>query len=159
MQSACAVLHFHLWLFQLFDYFPHRLINGALLKIKSVFWFSLKLLSETSLILRIQRDTITNVHRSSCKVNCSSYQTLIKLNSSDRFSRKAQISNFVKIRRVEAQLSMRANRHDEASSSFSQFWERAYKRPAGQRLRVQFLKVFITLSEIKHDSCFQKRLI
>jgi hypothetical protein len=61
-------------LFWLFCIFRHYLINGTifgkkLLNIKCMFWFSLQLLSETFLILTIiQRDTIINVHRSSCKV-------------------------------------------------------------------------------------------
>jgi len=37
------------------------------LNTKCLFWFSVQLLSETFLILmRIRRDTVTNVHRSSC---------------------------------------------------------------------------------------------
>ena len=40
-----------------------------LLNINSVFWFSVLYLSESSLILRRNpRDTVINVHRSSCKV-------------------------------------------------------------------------------------------
>ena len=54
--------------------FPYYLINGtivegALLNIKHVFWFSLQLLSETLHILRrIGRDTIINVYSYSCSV-------------------------------------------------------------------------------------------
>jgi len=49
------------------SYFPHYLINGTifekmLLKIKSVFWFSLQLLSEIFLLLRrTERDIVINV--------------------------------------------------------------------------------------------------
>jgi hypothetical protein len=52
----------------LYQKFPHYLINGTifgkmLLNTKCVFWFYLKLLSETFLILRrIQRDIIINVY-------------------------------------------------------------------------------------------------
>ena len=59
------------WLYRIF---PHYLINCTifgkkLLKIKRVFWFSLHLLSETFLILRItKRVIIINVKTFSCKV-------------------------------------------------------------------------------------------
>ena len=55
--------------------FPHYLINSTifgiknLLNIRSVFLFPPQLLSENVLIPRIQLDTITKVHRSSCKVS------------------------------------------------------------------------------------------
>ena len=50
-------------------YFLHCVINDTLLNIKLVFWFSLQLLSETFLVLKIiQPDTIINTHRSLCKV-------------------------------------------------------------------------------------------
>jgi len=46
-----------------------RFSKEMLLHITTVFWFSLQLLSETFLTLkRIQRDIITNIHRSSCEV-------------------------------------------------------------------------------------------
>ena len=43
----------------------------------------------------------------------------------DRFSKNLQISNFIKLRPVGAELScsMRTDRHDEADSRFSQFCE------------------------------------
>jgi hypothetical protein len=52
---------------------PHCLIHGSvwkrLLNTKCVFWFSLQLLSQTFLVLRINgRDMIKNVYRSSSKV-------------------------------------------------------------------------------------------
>ena len=59
---------------QLYNVFPHYLINGTifrkkLLNIKCVFWFPLQLFSETFLILRTtERDVIEYVYRSSCKV-------------------------------------------------------------------------------------------
>ena len=47
----------------------HHFRGNKILNIKCVFWFSVKLLSETFPILRrSQRDIIMNVHRSSCKV-------------------------------------------------------------------------------------------
>jgi hypothetical protein len=44
------------------------IFGKKLLIIQSVFWFSLQLLSETLLVLRIRRDTIINQHWSSIKV-------------------------------------------------------------------------------------------
>jgi hypothetical protein len=57
----------------------------------------------------------------------------MKLDFLDRFSKKAQISSFTKIRPVGAELfhadrDGRKNGHDEASSHFSQFCERAWKK-------------------------------
>jgi hypothetical protein len=82
MQCACAVLC-HLWPVWLYRIFPHFLINGMiyrknnLLNTKSVFWFSLRLLSETFLILRrTERDIITHVHGSSSYVLILSYFNL-----------------------------------------------------------------------------------
>jgi hypothetical protein len=62
----------HLWPAQLYNIFPHHLINGTikkkLLNTKCVFWFSLHL-SETFLILRrTEWYMINSVYWSSCKV-------------------------------------------------------------------------------------------
>ena len=46
----------------------------------------------------------------------------------DRFSKHPQISNFIKIRHVDAELfhaDGQKDRHDEANGGFSQFYERA----------------------------------
>jgi hypothetical protein len=62
-----------------------------------VFWFPLQLLSETFLILRItQRDIITNVHRSSCKVPIIIVTYQSKFNLLDRFLKNIQMPNFIK---------------------------------------------------------------
>jgi hypothetical protein len=87
--AACPALAF----------FPHYYINGTifgktLLNIKCVFWFSLQLLSETFLILRIiQRDIIKSEHASLCKVPVFSCQILIELEFS-RFSKKYSYIKF-----------------------------------------------------------------
>jgi hypothetical protein len=48
----------------------HDFRKNKVLNIKSVFWFSLQLLSETFLILRRHKGvTIINVYRSPCKVS------------------------------------------------------------------------------------------
>jgi hypothetical protein len=66
-----------------------------------VFWFSLRLLCETLLILRrSDRDIIINVHRSSCKVPV----ICMKRPFSNRFSKNTQVLNFVKIRPVGVEL-------------------------------------------------------
>jgi hypothetical protein len=70
-----------------------------------VCWFSLQLLFGTFLILRrIQRDVVINVKASSCKVPVILVWLWCKFNFLDRFSKKAQISNFIKIRPVGAEL-------------------------------------------------------
>jgi hypothetical protein len=75
-----------------------------LFNMKCVFWFSLQLLSETFLILRkIQRDII-NVHRSSPKVPVILVRFYWNLNFLDRVLKNAEISNFMKIRPVGAEL-------------------------------------------------------
>jgi len=65
----------HLWRARLYDIVSHFLINGTvfekkkLLNIKFVCWFSLRLLSETFLILRrSELDVIKNAYRSSFEV-------------------------------------------------------------------------------------------
>ena len=96
-----------LWLYHIFR---HYLINGTifwkkLLKIKCVFWFSIQLLSQTFLILRrIQRDIVQNVGTSSCKVPVILVGFQRNFNFLDRFSKKAEVLNSVKIRPVEAEL-------------------------------------------------------
>jgi hypothetical protein len=103
----CIILS--LWPVGLYHIFPHYLINGTilgkkLLNIKCVFWFSLKHLSETFLILRrIEQDIIINVHRSSyTRYSCHTLsETWIIF---DRFSRNTRILNLMKILPVGAEL-------------------------------------------------------
>jgi hypothetical protein len=111
MQSACAVLYCHVWPVWLYHIFTHYLINGTIfgkkfIEQKCVFRFSLQLLSETFLIIRrIQRDITINVHRCSCKVPLllSNFnETWIF--STDFRKKNPQISNFMKIRPVTAEL-------------------------------------------------------
>ena len=65
-----------------------RFSEKQLLNINSVFWFSAYHLSETFLILRIQRDIITNVHKCSCKVPAILVRFWSNVNFIDRFSKK-----------------------------------------------------------------------
>jgi hypothetical protein len=84
--------------------------------IKRVFWFSLKILSKTFLILgRIERDIIVNVYGSSCEV---------PVHFLDRFSKNTQILDFMKIRLVGAELfheDERTDNNGEANNHFSHF--------------------------------------
>ena len=112
-----------LWLHRTFR---HYLINGTIsekkfIEHKCVFLFSLQLLFKTFLILRThKRDVVTNVEMSSCKVPITLVGFWWNLNFLYRFSVKAQISSFIKLKS-----SGRTDGHDEASIHFSQFCERA----------------------------------
>jgi hypothetical protein len=74
MRWVCAILYCHTWCPAVYHILLHHLISDMIFgkmssNIKCVFWFSLQVLSETFLILRrTERDIITNVYRSSCKV-------------------------------------------------------------------------------------------
>ena len=99
MQSARA--YWHLWPVWLHHIFQHHHINGTifgkqLLNIKR-FWFWLQLLSQIFLILRIiQQDTMTTVKTYSRKVPVIVVRFSWHLNFLDRFSKEAQMSNFIK---------------------------------------------------------------
>ena len=94
----------------LYNVYPRYLINGEifekrLLNIKFVFWFSLQLLSATFPILRrTGRDILKNVYRSSSKVPLILVRFKLILNFLDIFSKNTQVSNFMKIRPVGAEL-------------------------------------------------------
>ena len=105
----------------------HYLINGTIFgkklwNIKCVVWFSLRVLSETFLILRrIRRDTVINAKTSSCKVRVILVGFQGDLNFLRRFSKKkAYISNCVKICPLGVELFY-ADGYDDANSRFSQF--------------------------------------
>jgi fumarate reductase subunit C len=90
-----------------------------------VFRFSLQLLSQTFLTLRRnERDMIENVYGSSCRVPAIFFQVLMKL----QFSQNTQISNFINIRTLKAELfhaQVWTDIHDEANNRFSKFFEGA----------------------------------
>ena len=96
---------------------------------QNVFWYSVQLLPEKSLILgRNERDMIISVYWSSCKVPVILATFEWKLNFLNRFSKSTQIPNFIKIRPVGAKLfhaDGQIDRHDGANSQFSQFCESA----------------------------------
>jgi hypothetical protein len=94
MQCTCAVLC-HLWPVCII---LHYLINGKIFQKKInehkiCVLISSTNLSETFLILRrSERDMITNVYRSLCKISAFLVIILKNLNFLDRFSKTAQIS-------------------------------------------------------------------
>ena len=132
--SGCAIfLH----------YLKNCTIFGRkLFNIKCVFWFSLQILYERFLILRrIQRDTIINIHRSSCKVPVILVRFRWNLNFLDTCSKNIHNANLIKIRSVGAevfyadrqtdgqadrrtggQTGKQTDRHDEANSCFLKFF-------------------------------------
>ena len=79
-----------------------RIFGKKLPNTQCISWFSLQLLLETFLILRInQRDTFINVKTSSCKVPVILVGFYCNLNFLNRFSKIAQISSFIKIHPIK----------------------------------------------------------
>ena len=108
---ACNACTLYLRPVRLYKIFPHYLINGTIFKDKH-HWTQKRLvlilsttLSETSLILRRNvRNMIINVYRASCKIQVILAIFKWNFKSSDRFSKTAPISNFMKLRPVGAAL-------------------------------------------------------
>jgi hypothetical protein len=82
--------------------------------------FSLQRLSETFLILRIQHDSLIYVHRTSCKIPVILVGFQRNLNFFEIFSKNGQISNFMKVHPVGAELCNADGQTEETSSRFSE---------------------------------------
>ena len=122
--------YWHLWPVMVYNIYQHshkrrdfQKIN--LLNTKRVFWFSLKLLSETFLILRSNEwDMVRNVYGSSCKVGVILVRFEWNLNFLNIFSKSIQIP--IPWQTVQGGVELfhsdrRTDRNDEANSYFSKF--------------------------------------
>jgi hypothetical protein len=124
-------------------FFSRYLINGTifgkkLLNIKCVFWLYLQILSQTFLILRtIQRDTVINVYKSSCKVPVILFRCLWNSNFLDIFCKNIQISSLIKIRPVGAEL-FHADRQT--------WWSLQSLLEILRRTRLKSVKIWILIS-------------
>ena len=111
----------HPWPARLHSIIPLYLINGTIFwkkeevnEHKSVFWFSLQILSETFLVTRITgRDVNKNVYCSSCKLPDIFSHILMNIKYSWHiFFKNTQIWNFMKVRPVGAELFHASRRAD-----------------------------------------------
>ena len=104
------VRYCHVWPSTLYRDFPHYLINGTISEIKlrntkCMFWFSLQILSETYLIVRRnERDMIKMYIGLYVKYTFFLSDFKWNLNFLERCSKNPQISNFMKIRPMGAEL-------------------------------------------------------
>ena len=95
-------------------------------------WFSVQILSETFLILKIiQQDIIKNVYRSSCKVPLflSDINRTWNFSPDFFFPKNTEIPNFMKIHPMVSEM-FHADRHHEASSCAFRIFAREEKKSA-----------------------------
>jgi hypothetical protein len=128
MQHACTIVSGFLWLHNIFR---HYLINctifgRTLLNIKCVFWFSIQLLFEISLVMRrIERYIVIHVKTSSCRLRVILVEFWWNFKFLNRFSKIAQMSNSNKILTVGAEFlragSRRGRRTHRRDDSFRNF--------------------------------------
>ena len=97
-------------------YFRYYLTNGAIFVKKNIghnmciLIFSTTFTWNILLLRRIQRDIVINVKTSSCKVPVIFVGFSWTLDILHRFSKQSQISNFIKIRLVGAEMLFHADR-------------------------------------------------
>jgi len=125
---ACLAVPYFSTYFHKWHFFRKRLLN-----VKCVFWYSPQLLSKKFPTLRIiQRNIITNVYTSSCKVRLFLLDFNENWNFSTDFRKILAYKILQKMCPVVAELfhadvqtegrtGGRTDRHDDANSSFSQF--------------------------------------
>jgi hypothetical protein len=147
MQCACAILSSAacpaLQYFSTLSHKRHDLWGKQLLNIKHVFDFSLQILSETSLILRsIRRDITMSVGRSSSKVPVIVVRFWWSPNIFHRFSKNTQMSNFIKIRLVGAELFHVDKFTDRYDAVNCGFFRNFVKAPTKQNTYVEASSIY-----------------
>ena len=141
MQSACAILYFHLLPVRLYNIFSYYFIDVTIfLKKKiiehavSVLIFCTSFFKIFFILRRIKRDIIINVQTFLCST-CYSCQILIKLEFSRRIFNKSLNTKFhenpstgtrvVSCGQTDGRTDRQTDMPDEANSRFSQLCEHA----------------------------------
>jgi hypothetical protein len=125
MQCACAVLYWHLWPLWLHNIFPLYLIKGMIFE-KKLLWFSVKILSETFVILTgIQQVIIIHVHTSSHDLSVILVRFLMNLDLFQHILEKCSNINFHVNPSSGSCVSPCGHiyRHGKANGHFSRFCE------------------------------------
>jgi hypothetical protein len=124
---------------------PHKgTFWKKVLKIKSVFLFSLLSLTESFTVRRVERDIIINEHMSPCNITVIIVKHSLKLNFHYRHLTNYQEIIFKKSVHWEPSSSILTNGKDEPSGRFSQIREGALKSIKNQ-IHLQNATIPITL--------------
>ena len=107
--ASAAVQHFSTLSHKQQDFHKKK---ETLVYIKRELWFFLQFLSETFLVVRTERDAIPKVHRSSCEVRVILWYFNETWIFWAVYSKNTQISCFMKIRSLEAELFHMGGRAD-----------------------------------------------